>query len=64
MKQFAIKSGSVEPSMLELLDEVGAGYRVRIVMKKDDWDDVKEEFMSKELFDTCLRTGYITAVSA
>jgi len=75
MKHFAIKSeggtesagggaGGNSPSILELIDETEGGYFVRIVHKHEDWEDVKEDFLSRELFDTCLRTGYISELSA
>ena len=67
MRQFTIKSGSTadrEPSILELIGETEGGYLVRIVHRHEDWEDVKEDFLSQELFDTCLRTGYIAELSA
>jgi hypothetical protein len=64
MKQYAIKSAGADPSLLELLDETEGGYFVRIVHRHDEWEDVREDFLSRDLFDTCLRTGYLTALSA
>jgi hypothetical protein len=64
MKQFAIKSEGETQSLLELLKETEGGYYVRIVHHHEDWEDVKEDFMSRDLFDTCLRTGYIAELSA
>lgn len=64
MKQFAIKSEGASPSLLELLKETEGGYYVRIVHRHEDWEDVQEDFMSRDLFDTCLRTGYIAELSA
>ncbi|MBU0927851.1 MAG: hypothetical protein KKA67_08885 [Spirochaetes bacterium] len=64
MKTFAIKSTDRAPSVLELMGEIEDGYVVRIVRHRDDWDDVSEEFMTRELFDTCVRTGYIYEMSA
>lgn len=64
MKQFTIKSSSQSRSALELLNEIDDGYFVRIVHRHDGWDDVKEEFMTKDLFNTCLRTGYISTLTA
>ncbi len=68
MKQFAIKSEAAalsgDSSVLELIGETEGGFYVRIVHRHEDWDDVREDFMSQELFDTCLRTGYIAALSA
>jgi hypothetical protein len=64
MKQFAIRSKGPEPSLLELIKETEGGFFVRIVHHHEDWDDVKEDFLPRELFDTCLRTGYIAEMSA
>ena len=64
MKRFSIKSEGPDPSLLELIRETEGGYFVRIVHRHGDWDDVKEDFLSHDLFDTCLRTGYIEELSA
>jgi hypothetical protein len=64
MKQFAIRSEGPDPSLLELIKETEGGFFVRIVHRHEDWDDVKEDFLPRELFDTCLRTGYIAELSA
>lgn len=64
MKHFAIRSIGDAPSELELINEIEDGFYVRIVHRHSDWEDVKEEFMTRELFDTCLRTGYIQELSA
>jgi len=64
MKTFAIRSAGEAPSLLELVNEIEDGYVVRIVRRREDWEDVTEEFMTKELFDTCMRTGYIAELSA
>jgi hypothetical protein len=67
-RQYAIKSeGLTEgraPSLLELIDETEGGFYVRIIHRHEDWEDVREDFLSRELFDTCLRTGYIAAMTA
>jgi hypothetical protein len=64
MRQYAIKSVGQLPSVLELIDETEGGYLVRIVHHHEDWEDVREDFLSRELFDTCIRTGYIAELSA
>ena len=38
------------------------GYDVRITSEYEDYNKSIEEFMSRELFDSCLRTGYITKI--
>ena len=68
MKQFTIKSdfpsAGSNSSFIELIGETEGGFYIRIVRRHEDWEDVTEDFMSQELFDTCLRTGYIEALSA
>ncbi|MFH2113191.1 MAG: hypothetical protein ABIJ86_01625 [Spirochaetota bacterium] len=64
MKTFVIKSTDLSPSILELVTEIENGYVVRIVRRREDWEDVSEEFMTRELFDTCVRTGYLAELSA
>jgi hypothetical protein len=64
MKQFAIKSEGPDPSLLELIKETEGGFYVRIIHRHEDWEDVKEDFLSRDLFDTCVRTGYIQELSA
>jgi hypothetical protein len=64
MKQYKIKSEGQDPSLLELINETEGGFFVRIVHRHEDWDDVQEDFLPRELFDTCLRTGYIAELSA
>ncbi len=38
------------------------GYVVKIVRDKDGYDDVTTDYISKALFDSCIRTGYIKKV--
>lgn len=64
MKQFSIKSTGQGSSVVQLLRETEGGYLVRIVHRHEDWEDVKEDFLSRDLFDTCLRTGYLAELSA
>lgn len=64
MKTFAIKSTDLSPSILELVTEIENGYVVRIVRQREDWEDISEEFMTRELFETCVRTGYLAEMSA
>jgi len=64
MKTFTIKSTDLSPSILELVTEIENGYVVRIVRSREDWEDISEEFMTRELFETCVRTGYLAELSA
>jgi hypothetical protein len=47
---------------MTLLEEVDEGYIVRIVRDKDGYEEVVTDFISKMLFDSCVRTGYITKI--
>jgi hypothetical protein len=64
MKRFSIKSSRSSPSVLELVGEIENGFYVRIRRNRDGWVDVQDEFMSRDLFDACLRTGYLAELSA
>ena len=39
------------------------GYIVKIVRDKDGYEEVTTDFLSNELFESCLRTGYIKEVT-
>jgi hypothetical protein len=47
---------------MSIVREMDDGYVVRIVRDKDGYEDVTTDYLSKALFDSCLRTGYITKV--
>jgi hypothetical protein len=47
---------------MTILEEVDDGYIVRIVRDKDGYEEVITDFISKMLFDSCVRTGYITKI--
>lgn len=59
MKTFMIRSEQTGSSILELVDELENGFLVRIVRKRDDWEEESQEFITRDLFETCIRTGYI-----
>jgi len=59
MKEFAVKGSNQK---VTILNEKKDGYQVRITRYRDDWKTVKEEFMSKSLMDSCLRTQYLVEV--
>ena len=61
MQTYLLKSHSQSNDYMTLLEEVDEGYIVRIVRDKDGYE-VITDFISKMLFDSCVRTGYITKV--
>lgn len=62
MREFAVKGS--ENQRVTILGEKKSGYKVRITRYRDDWKQEKEEFMTKELMDSCLRTQYLVEVHA
>jgi len=47
---------------MTIVREVEDGYVVRIVRDQDGYNEVKTDYISKSLFDSCVRTGYLTKV--
>lgn len=62
MESYLLKSHSNSNDYMTLLEEVNDGYIVRIVRDKDGYEEVITDFISKMLFDSCVRTGYITKI--
>ena len=59
MKRYRIKSADGSQAFLELTEEGPDGYTVRIIRYFDGYQTTVVEPMTRELFETCLRTGYI-----
>ena len=47
---------------MTVLKETKEGYVIRIVRDMDGYDEVHTDFLSKELFECCIRTGYLTEI--
>mgnify|MGYP003474057135 CR=1 FL=1 len=39
------------------------GFVVQIVRDMDGYEDIKTDYISRELFDSCIRTGYLTEIT-
>jgi hypothetical protein len=59
MKNYYIRSTPGATDYLSVLRETDDGFMVRIYRDLDGYEKVIEEFMTKMLFESCLRTGYI-----
>jgi hypothetical protein len=57
--RYYIKCEKGRSEFLDILRETSGGYYIRLTRIKDDYEKTIEEFMSKQLFDVCLITGYI-----
>lgn len=62
MGQYKIKGSETVPVYLQVLKEDAQGYHVCIIRKSSDYEKKSEQFIPHELFQTCLRTGYFTAL--
>ena len=62
MIQYVVKGTGRIKTYLEIVRETDSGYDVRITSEYEDCSKTMDEYMSKELFDSCLRTGYLTRV--
>lgn len=59
MKNYYIRSREGSADYLAVLGETDEGCMVRIYRDQDGSEKIIEEFMTKMLFESCLRTGYI-----
>lgn len=60
MGVYQVKSLPSQPTLLHVLRESDGGFFVRITRTVQDYTRQSEEFISKQLFESCLRTGYFT----
>ncbi len=63
MKVYSIKGRRDGASYCTILQETEAGYILRICIDKEGYEKVSEDFIEKDLFDLCIKTGYINEVS-
>lgn len=61
MEFYTLKSTNASDYMT-ILREMEDGYVIKIVRDRDGYEDVTTDFLSKSLFDSCLRTGYIKKI--
>lgn len=60
MGTYILKSIGKSTDYMTVVREMDDGYVVRIVRDKDGYNDVTTDYISKALFDSCIRTGYLT----
>ncbi|MGI5173686.1 hypothetical protein H0R92_08810 [Treponema sp. OMZ 840] len=58
---YALKS-HYSNDYLTIEKELDDGFVVRIVRDKDGFEEVVTDFISKILFESCIRTGYLTKI--
>lgn len=63
MKSYTLKSIGKNTDYMTILREMEDGFVVKIVRDMDGYEDIKTDYISKELFDSCIRTGYLTEIT-
>ena len=64
VETYSLRTLNGSNDFITLLRETDEGFVIRIVRDKDGYNEIINEFMTKELFETCVRTGYLTKVEA
>ncbi len=62
MKSYSLKSLGNKNDYMTIISEKENGYVIRIVRDQDGYEDIRTDFLSKELFECCIRTGYLTEI--
>ena len=62
MAYYTLKSIGNSSDYMTIVKETEDGYVVKIVRDKDGYDELTTDFISKSLFDSCIRTGYLTKI--
>jgi len=64
MGYYSLKGHGTTNDYMMIVREMDEGFVIRIVRDLDGYEDVTTDFMSKTLFDSCIRTGYLTEIAA
>ncbi|MDE6350957.1 MAG: hypothetical protein K2J14_08590 [Treponemataceae bacterium] len=62
MGTYILKSIGKSTDYMVIDREMDDGYVVRIVRDKDGYEDVTIDYITKTLFESCVRTGYLTKI--
>ena len=62
MGTYTLKSINNSNDYMTIVRELDDGYVVRIVRDKDGYSDITTDYISKTLFESCVRTGYLSKV--
>jgi hypothetical protein len=61
MERYTMKSFNPNDYMT-IVKEMEDGMIVRIVRDKDGYEEASTDFISRDLFESCIRTGYLSKV--
>ncbi len=62
MKSYTLKSIGKNTDYMTIIREMDDGFVVKIVRDLDGYEDIKTDYISKELFESCIRTGYLKEI--
>ena len=60
MDCYALKGHRNDNDYMLVVKELDEGFVVKIVRDKDGYEDITTDFISRDLFESCVRTGYVT----
>lgn len=60
MRKFRVKGTNNYPEILTILHEAEDNFRVLLEKNNGYGMEKREEILSKQLFESCLRTSYLT----
>lgn len=60
MECYSLKGHGETKDYMQIVKKMDDGFVVKIVRDMDGYEDVTTDFISLELFESCLRTGYIS----
>ena len=63
MKKYTLKSIGKNTDYITILRDMEYFFVVHIVRDMDGYEDIKTDYISRELFDSCIRTGYLTEIT-
>ena len=63
MKTYRVKSAESWEEWVKILEEKDGGYVVEILRRTPDYDQSTMDFISKTLFESCVRTQYLVEAS-
>lgn len=64
MKRYCVKCRTGRIEYIEILQETEEGFFIRLTRLSDGNEKIINEFMSRSLFDMCLKTGYLSEIPA
>jgi hypothetical protein len=64
MKRYCIKCRTGRIEYIDITRETEDGFFVRLTRLSDGNEKIIDEFMSRHLFDMCVKTGYIYEMPA